>query len=168
MPRSHRRAENESGDARLYAPDGLPRSRTLRARLPHLSCRQFLFPYITTDDRFIGLTNWDFEQVCGLSATRPQALIERFTTSTINCSTNIKEYDSYYFLSEDMRAVFKSCRRIPSRSGWVDYLPQSATTPLAGRPRPLPQIRSYASRSDRIVFTDFEYEIAFAHGKDLG
>ena len=31
-----------------------------------LSCRQFPFsPYITADDRFIGLTyNWDFEQVC--------------------------------------------------------------------------------------------------------
>ncbi len=35
-----------------------------------LSCRQFPFtPYITADDRFIGITyNWDFQKVAGSSA----------------------------------------------------------------------------------------------------
>lgn len=85
-----------------------------------MSCRQFpFFPYITADDRFIGLTyNWDFEAFCwvisNLAAVTKQFRQEFFKTYDELLSDWPEEYDSYYYLSQDMRDEFiKRRRRIP-------------------------------------------------------
>ena len=100
-----------------------------------LSCRQFPFsPYITADDRFIGLTyNWDFEQVCWVISNLHQ-VTPAYRQEFIDLYDRLlyeypKEYDSYYFLSEDMREAFKKRRRripILHRDGF-DYLLSPAT-----------------------------------------
>ena len=85
-----------------------------------VSCRQFpFFPYITSDDRFIGLTyNWDFEPFCWVISNLGQVTVafrrEFIQTYDTLLSDWPDEYDSYYYLSEDMREHFsKLKRRIP-------------------------------------------------------
>jgi len=82
-----------------------------------MSCRQFpFFPYITADDRFIGMAyNWDFEPyswvISNLSAVTKQFRQEFFNTYDELLSDWPEEYDSYYYLSEDMRIEFVKRRR---------------------------------------------------------
>lgn len=85
-----------------------------------MSCRQFpFFPYITTDDRFIGMTcHWDFEPYCWvishLRAVTPDFRREFVETYDSLLWEYPEDYDSYYYLSEDMRVQFsKLKRRIP-------------------------------------------------------
>jgi hypothetical protein len=85
-----------------------------------ISCRQFpFFPYITSDDRFIGLAyHWDFEPTCWVISHLDevtQAYRNAFIITYDRLFTHMPEdYESYYFLSEDMRAEFiKRRRRIP-------------------------------------------------------
>lgn len=85
-----------------------------------ISCRQFpFFPYITADDRFIGLTyNWDYEPLCwvisNLKEVTPAFRREFFTTYDALLNELPEDYDSYYYLSEDMRLHFMNLkRRIP-------------------------------------------------------
>ncbi len=85
-----------------------------------ISCRQFpFFPYITSDDRFIGLAyHWDFEPWCWVISHLEQVspafrheFIETYDRLLIDCP---EDYDSYYYLSEDMRTEFaRRRRRIP-------------------------------------------------------
>jgi hypothetical protein len=84
------------------------------------SCRQFpFFPYITSDDRFIGLAyNWDFEDKCWvishLGEVNMQYRQEFIDTYDVLLADWPDEYDSFYYLSEDMRTHFtKLRRRIP-------------------------------------------------------
>ena len=84
------------------------------------SCRQFpFFPYITSDDRFIGLAyNWDFEDKCWvishLGEVSDQCRKEFIATYDVLMAEWPEEDDSFYYLSEDMRAHFASLkRRIP-------------------------------------------------------
>ncbi len=85
-----------------------------------ISCRQFpFFPYITADDRFIGLAyHWDFEPTCWVISHLDE-VTQVFRDTFINLYDQLfthlpEDYDSYYFLSEDMRAEFiKRRRRIP-------------------------------------------------------
>jgi len=85
-----------------------------------MSCRQFpFFPYITADDRFIGMTYyWAFEPYCwvisNLGSVTSKFRQEFFNTYDALLSDWEDEYDSYYYLSEDMRTEFiKLKRRIP-------------------------------------------------------
>jgi hypothetical protein len=77
-----------------------------------LSCRQFPFsPYITADDRLIGLTyNWDFEEVCWVISNLGK-VSDQYRQEFLDIYDNLlfehpSEYDSYYWLSEDMREHF--------------------------------------------------------------
>ena len=91
-----------------------------RRSIRSISCRQFpFFPYITADDRFIGLAyNWDFEPFCWVISNLDQVSTafrqEFIQTFDALLGDWPDEYDSYYYLSEDMRAHFsKIKRRIP-------------------------------------------------------
>lgn len=85
-----------------------------------LSCRQFPFsPYITADDRLIGLTyNWDFEEVCWVISNLDQ-VSDQYRKEFLDIYDELlfehpSEYDSYFWLSEDMRDHFiKLQRSIP-------------------------------------------------------
>ncbi|HOG77547.1 MAG TPA: hypothetical protein PL025_04700, partial [Anaerolineaceae bacterium] len=77
------------------------------------------FPYITADDRFIGLAyHWDFEPHCWLlshletvSFDFRAEFIKTYDQLLVDCP---EDYDSYYYLSEDMRESFALAhRRIP-------------------------------------------------------
>lgn len=93
-----------------------------------ISCRQFpFFPYITSDDRFIGMSyNWDFEPYCWI-ISHLESVTEVFRTEFFFIydkllSTIPEDYDSYYYLSEDMRSHFiKLKRRIPILHRNGDY-----------------------------------------------
>lgn len=81
------------------------------------SCRQFpFFPYITADDRFIGLTyDWDFENLCWVISNLG-LVTAAYRTEFIRTYDEIfglwpHEYESYAYLSEDMRAFFSAHRR---------------------------------------------------------
>jgi hypothetical protein len=85
-----------------------------------LSCRQFPFsPYITADDRLIGLTyNWDFEEVCwvisNLAAVTADYRREFFNTFDHIFSTWLEDMDSYIELSVETREHYAAKhRRIP-------------------------------------------------------
>lgn len=106
-----------------------------------ITCRQFpFFPYITADDRFIGLAyHWDFEPTCWLishlDTISPQFLtefVETYDKLLLDCP---EDYDSYYYLSEEMRAAFiQARRRIPllHRAGGFYLLsPRSGRLSLA-------------------------------------
>ncbi len=82
-----------------------------------LSCRQFpFFPYITADDRFIGLAyEWEFEPVCwvlsnlGLvSDDYRREFVEAFDALFAAWPD---EYENYVVHSEQMRAHFSALRR---------------------------------------------------------
>ena len=82
-----------------------------------MSCRQFPFlPYITADDRFIGMTYyWEFEPYCwmisNLGSVTAQFRQEFFATYDAILNDWDEEYDSYYYHSEDMRSEFARLRR---------------------------------------------------------
>ena len=82
-----------------------------------MSCRQFpFFPYITADDRFIGMTYyWEFESYCwvisNLGSVTSKFRREFFNTYDVLLSNWEEEYDSYYYLSGDMRSEFITLRR---------------------------------------------------------
>ena len=94
------------------------------------SCRQFpFFPYITADDRFLGLAYaWEFESTCWVishldtvTAAYRRSFIE---TYDILFSRSPDEFESFAGVSEEMRDVFAlRRRRIPllHRNGG-DYL----------------------------------------------
>ncbi len=82
-----------------------------------MSCRQFPFyPYITADDRFLGLVyDWEFESLCWVisnlgevSSAYRQAFAEVYDELFFLLPG---EYDSYVCLSEQIRAHFASQRR---------------------------------------------------------
>ncbi|MAT43625.1 MAG: hypothetical protein CL609_14905 [Anaerolineaceae bacterium] len=85
-----------------------------------LSCRQFpFFPYITADDRFIGLTyEWVFEPSCWL-ISHLEVVTESYRTAFIRTYDHIfdrwmDDYESYAIHSEEMRLHFQQTkRRIP-------------------------------------------------------
>lgn len=84
------------------------------------SCRQFpFFPYITANDRFIGLAYyWDFEPMCWVISHLDRVTDEyrRQFISTYDEIFNVwpDEYESYAAMSEEMRVYFSTQkRRIP-------------------------------------------------------
>ena len=109
-----------------------------------LSCRQFpFFPYITDDDRFLGLTyDWRFESVCWVSSNLGAVTLlyrQQFVeTYDWLFSLGPDEYESYAAFSEEMRSHFAARQqRIPilHRNG-RDYLlsPRSERLRRAQRP----------------------------------
>jgi hypothetical protein len=116
------------------------------------SCRQFpFFPYITADDRFIGLAyNWDFEDKCWvishLGEVSNQYRQEFIDTYDQLLADWPDEYDSFYYLSEDMRAHFmKLKRRIPllHRNGGYYLLSPVSERLVRVDPRELPRFGPY-------------------------
>ncbi len=95
-----------------------------------VSCRQFpFFPYITSDDRFLGLAyEWSFEPVCWVISNLEQ-VTQAYRREFIQAYDEIlalwpDDHESYANLSEEMRQHFeKHKRRIPllHRNGG-DYL----------------------------------------------
>lgn len=95
-----------------------------------LSCREFpFFPYITSDDRFIGLAyEWGFESTCWV-ISHLDSVTPAFRRAFIQTYDDLfalweDEYESYYALSQEMREHFAAQkRRIPilHRNGG-DYL----------------------------------------------
>jgi hypothetical protein len=85
-----------------------------------VSCRQFpFFPYITADDRFIGLAyEWQFESTCWvishLDQVTPEFRLEFVRTYDDIFARWPHDYESYALSSEQMRANFMAQkRRIP-------------------------------------------------------
>lgn len=87
--------------------------RSMRA----LSCRQFpFFPYITNDDRFVGLAyDWRFESACwvishleAVTLDYRQQFVETYDWLF---SLGPDEYESYAAFSEEMRVHFAAQRR---------------------------------------------------------
>jgi hypothetical protein len=85
-----------------------------------MSCRQFpFFPYITADDRFIGLAyEWEFESSCWvishLDRVTTQYRQEFIATYDHLLAVWPDEYESYAYCSELMRTHFiQHRRRIP-------------------------------------------------------
>ncbi len=99
------------------------------------SCRQFPFlPYITADDRFLGLVyEWDFEPLCWvishLESVTDTYRREFVATYDVILAQWPDEYESYAAASEDMRAHFAAQgRRIPllhRRGGFYLLSPRS-------------------------------------------
>jgi hypothetical protein len=85
-----------------------------------VSCRQFpFFPYITADDRFIGLAyEWAFEPTCWVISNL-DSVTETFRDEFVNFYDDLlyrwpDEFESYAGASEEMREAFASRkRRIP-------------------------------------------------------
>ena len=85
-----------------------------------ISCRQFpFFPYITADDRFIGLAyEWEFETTCWVISNLKQ-VTDRYRREFCAFYDGMfalweEEFDSYAGLSEMMREHFAARkRRIP-------------------------------------------------------
>jgi hypothetical protein len=85
-----------------------------------MSCRQFpFFPYITADDRFIGMAyEWTFEPTCwvisNLEQVTPEYRQEFIRTYDEIFALWSHDYESYVAASEQMRAHFDGQkRRIP-------------------------------------------------------
>ena len=85
-----------------------------------VSCRQFpFFPYITSDDRFIGLAyEWDFEDICWVISNLGTATAA-YRNGFVNIYDQLlamweDEFESYANLSDDMRQRFAARKqRIP-------------------------------------------------------
>ena len=81
------------------------------------SCRSFpFFPYITRDDRFIGMTyDWQYEKTCwlisNLAAVTPQFREEFFAAFDDLLITMPDEWDGYRNLAAIMRRVFSRWKR---------------------------------------------------------
>lgn len=91
-----------------------------------VSCRQFpFFPYITADDRFLGLAyEWAFETTCWVISNL-WSVTEAYRSNFIRAYDELfnqwpEEFDNYSVTSEEMREYFLAQkRRIPilHRSG---------------------------------------------------
>jgi hypothetical protein len=85
-----------------------------------LSCRQFpFFPYISSEDRFLGLAyEWSFEPTCWVISNLG-AVTDTYRSEFIQVYDDLfslwpHDYESYAILSEEMRAHFAvQKRRIP-------------------------------------------------------
>lgn len=85
-----------------------------------VSCRQFpFFPFITSDDRFIGLAyEWEFETTCWV-INHLETVTETYRHEFVRLYDDTllmwgEEYESYANLSDEMRSVFAARRqRIP-------------------------------------------------------
>ena len=85
-----------------------------------VSCRQFpFFPYITADDRFLGLAcEWEFENMCWV-ISHLETVTRQFRQAFIQVYDEIlalwpEDYESYAGTSEQLRAEYASRgRRIP-------------------------------------------------------
>lgn len=85
-----------------------------------LSCRQFpFFPYVTSDDRFIGLAyEWAFESTCWVISNLAR-VTQTYRREFVQVYDDLfdlwpDEYESYAILSEQMREHFAAQkRRIP-------------------------------------------------------
>lgn len=85
-----------------------------------LSCRQFpFFPYISSNDRFIGLAyEWQFEQSCWVISNLPE-VTPRYREEFVRTYDSLfdhwpDEFEAYAVLSEEMREHFLARnRRIP-------------------------------------------------------
>jgi hypothetical protein len=82
-----------------------------------LSCRQFpFFPYITSDNRFIGLAyEWAFEGQCWVISNLSQ-VTAAYRTEFVRTYDDLfytipGEFDSYAELSEEMRVEYAARRR---------------------------------------------------------
>ena len=82
-----------------------------------LSCRQFpFFPYISSDDRFLGLAcEWEFDRTCWVLSHLEQ-VSEIYRREAVAAYDELfaawpAEYESYYARSEQMRLVFAGQRR---------------------------------------------------------
>ncbi len=116
------------------------------------SCRQFpFFPYITADDRFIGLAyDWDFEPTCWV-ISHLDAVTDTYRREFIRTYDEIfsiwpDEYESYAYLSEDFRAEFsKRKRRIPilHRNGGTYLLSPGNERLRRVAPQSLPRFGPY-------------------------
>lgn len=105
-----------------------------------ISCRQFpFFPYISSDDRFLGLTyEWEFESSCWVISNL-HAVTAAYRREFVAFYDDLLaawplESDSYYNKSDEMREVFAARRRrIPllHRNGGC-YL----VSPVSERMRP--------------------------------
>lgn len=82
-----------------------------------LSCRAFpFFPYISSDDRFLGLAcEWEFESACwvisNLQAVTDEYRAEFLRAFDFLLATFDKVFDSYAVHSEKLRAHYQSRRR---------------------------------------------------------
>lgn len=103
-----------------------------------LSCRQFpFFPYITSNDRFIGLAyEWEFEPSCWVISNLEQVTLE-FRRAFVQAFDGLfdvwpSEWGPYARQSEAMRRVFvEQKRRIPIlHRNWKDYLLSPASERL--------------------------------------
>ncbi len=120
------------------------------------SCRQFpFFPYITADDRFIGLAyDWDFEPLCWVISNLG-AVTETYRREFIQTYDRLfdlwpHEYESYAYLSEDMREHFrKEKRRIPilHRNGGYYLLSPGSERLRRVHPEDLPKFGVYGLRN---------------------
>lgn len=117
-----------------------------------VSCRQFpFFPYITADDRFLGLAyEWEFESSCWV-INHLDEVTTRYREEFIRTYDHIlavwpDEWDSYAALSEDMREFFaEQKRRIPllhRNGGYYLVNPASERLQLV-TPQSLPRFGVY-------------------------
>ena len=120
-----------------------------------VSCRQFpFFPYITSDDRFIGLAyEWEFEKSCwvisNLSAVSVAYRREFVQIYDVLLSIWYAEYLSYADLSEDMRLNFSANkRRIPllHRNGGYYLISPASERMQRVLPEHLPRFGPYRSK----------------------
>lgn len=117
-----------------------------------LSCRQFpFFPYITADERFIGLAyEWAFEPVCWVISHLAD-VTETYRAEFISLHDALfahseEVFDSYAAQSEEMRSAFQARRRrIPllHRDGRFFLLSPASDRLRAVDPRQLPRFGPY-------------------------
>lgn len=121
-----------------------------------VSCRQFpFFPYITADDRFIGLAyEWAFEPTCWVISNLG-AVTETYRKEFIQVYDELlavwpDEYDSYANLSDLMREEFAAKkRRIPilHRNGGYYLLSPTSERLYKAAPKDFPRFGPYQQES---------------------
>lgn len=116
------------------------------------SCRQFpFFPYVTEDDRFIGLAyEWEFESTCWVIShleTVTAAYRSEFIQVYDDLFTRIPhEFESYAGASEEMREHFAGLkRRIPllHRNGSAYLISPKSERLTRVDPHQFPKFRFY-------------------------
>jgi hypothetical protein len=117
-----------------------------------LSCRQFPFyPYITADDRILGLAyHWDFESACWVISNLG-AVTEAYRREFVRVYDQLlaiwdEDFESYAALSEEMRAQYAAQkRRIPilHRNGGIYLLSPRSERLARIPPERLPKFGPY-------------------------
>jgi hypothetical protein len=117
-----------------------------------MSCRQFpFFPYITSDDRFIGLAyEWEFEPTCWVISNLGQ-VTDAYRQSFISVYEALfahwqDELEGYAYKSEEVREVFAAKkRRIPilHRNGGFYLLSPASERLRRVSPEDLPRFGPY-------------------------